>query len=304
MTAPTFYPDQVPPELLPYPNFVAWRYEERDGKATKVPVNAHNGRHALTTSPSTWATFEEALPFARSNGYGLGFVFGKDDPFAGVDLDACIDPETNVIALWAWEIIAALDSYTEVSPSGRGLHTFIRATLPPTGRRKGAIEMYDRARFFTLTGHRLPDVSPYTEERQGPLDTLHAMLFPPAVAKGEKSGPTPIQQLDDAELLHKAMGAANGVKFSRLWLGDRSGYTSDSEADAAFLSMLSFWIGPDEPRLDAIFRRSGLMRDKWERASYRTKTFALIGQRTDYYDPSRRQSRRDGIPLFVARESA
>ena len=61
---------------------------------------------------------------------GIGFVFTESDPFCGVDLDACVDPKTGQIASWASEIVGALDSYTEFSPSGTGLHVLLRAKLP------------------------------------------------------------------------------------------------------------------------------------------------------------------------------
>lgn len=285
MSAPAFDAAHIPADLRDLSQFVAWRYEDRDGKLTKIPINVRTGRLALTNAPSTWATLEEAIPFARANGYGIGFVFAASDPFTGVDLDKCIDAETNLIAPWAWEIAAALDSYTEVSPSGTGLHCFVRAALPPGGKRKGAIEMYDRLRFFTLTGLRLPDLPADMPERQAQLSALHASIFPPTTVKTKASGPTPMQDWDDAEIVRRAMSAANGQKFSQLWMDRGHGYTSESEADAALCSMLAFWIGPDPERLDQLFRQSGRMRPKWERASYRDKTIALALSRGQFYEP-------------------
>jgi primase-polymerase (primpol)-like protein len=282
---PAFDPDRFPPDLLDYPNFVAWRVETRGGKPTKVPVNPRTGRLALTTVPLTWATFEEALPFARSEGLGIGFVFSADDPFAGVDLDGCIEEEARRVKPWAWGIVSALASYTEVSPSGTGLKVFLRGVLPPGRNRKGPVEMYDRARFFTMTGCHVPGMPAGAEERQGELAALHVRTFPPQQPLTAPAGPTPLRQWDDAEVIQRAMSATNGVKFSRLWLGDRGGYDSDSEADAALVSLLAFWTGPDAERLDALFRQSRLMRAKWERASYRDRTIALALKRAQFYRP-------------------
>ncbi len=79
--------------------------------------------------------------------------------------------------------------------------------------------------------------------------------------------------LDDAELVRRATAAANGAKFARLWEGDTNGYATSgnegrSEADLALCSLLAFWCGPDEDRIDALFRRSGLMRPKWDERHY------------------------------------
>lgn len=79
--------------------------------------------------------------------------------------------------------------------------------------------------------------------------------------------------LDDAEIVRRAAAAANGEKFARLWSGDTAEYAGDgneghSEADLALCSLLAFWCGPDEARIDGLFRRSGLMRPKWDERRY------------------------------------
>jgi putative DNA primase/helicase len=71
--------------------------------------------------------------------HGIGYVFSAEDPYTGIDLDKCRDPETGTIEEWAQEIIISLRSYTEISPSGRGVHIIVRGKLPPEGRRKGAL---------------------------------------------------------------------------------------------------------------------------------------------------------------------
>jgi primase-polymerase (primpol)-like protein len=97
------------------------------------------------------AAYEIGEPFA-----GIGFVLTPDDPFAGIDLDHCRDPETGEIEPWASEIVDRFQSYTEISPSGAGIRIFIRGTLPAgKGRHRGRVEVYDRGRFLTVTGQRL-----------------------------------------------------------------------------------------------------------------------------------------------------
>src|SRR5690349_5608008 len=112
--------------------WLVWAYQDRQGKKTKEPFCAwHNdGRvpHASSTDPATWSSFEEALAFWKNNQgrfEGLGFVLG--DGWAGVDLDDCIDPLTGEIEDWAHCDIDELNSYTEISPSGRGLKIFLRS---------------------------------------------------------------------------------------------------------------------------------------------------------------------------------
>ena len=63
--------------------------------------------------------------------------------------------ETGEIKEWAWQIIKRLNSYTEISPSGQGVHIMIKGTVPPGGNKKGQVEMYSQGRYFTMTGHHL-----------------------------------------------------------------------------------------------------------------------------------------------------
>ena len=257
--------------------WVCWRAELREGKATKVPYSPGAGSRARSGDPATWGTLPEPKKAAREKDLdGIGFVFTASDPFCGVDLDACVDPKSGEIASWASEIVGELDSYTEFSPSGTGLHVLLRAELPPGGNRRVRIEMYDRDRFFTVTDRRLRGTSRVVEERQEQLLALHDRLFSPRERDvPERQGKVALDNgLDDDEVLRKAASAANGARFSALWAGDRSGYTSDSEADLALCSMLAFWVGPDEARISSLFSCSGLMREKWNREDYRQRTIA------------------------------
>jgi len=272
------------------PQWVCWHAELREGKTTKIPYSPESGSRARSDDPATWGTLSEAKKAARDGDLdGIGFVFTESDPFCGVDLDACVDPETGEIASWAGEIVGALDSYTEFSPSGTGLHVLLRAKLPPGGNRRARIEMYDRGRFFTVTGRRLRGTSHVLEERQEQLSALHDRLFSPRERDvPERQGKVAWDRgLDDDEVLRKAASAANGARFAALWAGDRSGYASDSEADLALCSMLAFWVGPDETRISSLFSRSGLMREKWDREDYRRRTISRAISRAKFYTPAK-----------------
>ena len=284
---------QVPEELRTKEQFVAWRDEDRDGDITKVPYSVYGGR-ASTTNPDTWAPFKAAIEYAAENSMsGIGFVFSEDDLIAGIDLDKCRDPKSGDIAPWARKIVAALDSYTEVSPSGTGLHIFVKAALPGKNNRKGPVEMYESRRYFTLTGVRLDGTPAEIQERQEVLERLYRHVFkntgvgdpPPSEANGHKARP---MDVGDEDLLELAMQAKNGLKFSRLWRGNTSEYASDeSRADLALCSLLAFWTDGDTERMDRLFRRSGLMRDKWNRHDYRERTFRKVLEgKSEFYQPS------------------
>ena len=91
---------------------------------------------------------------------GIGLVLVADDDLMVFDLDHCRDAETGVIEEWATGIIDTLNSYTEVSPSGTGIHIFVRGSLPGKRRRKGRVEVYESGRYMTVTGWTLEERQP------------------------------------------------------------------------------------------------------------------------------------------------
>ncbi|HZF59457.1 MAG TPA: DUF3987 domain-containing protein [Rubrobacter sp.] len=272
--------------------WLVWRSEERDGKPTKIPYSPLTGQRASSTTPETWTDYGEAVRACKEHGYGgIGFVFTPEDDLCGVDLDGCLDPETGEIEGWAQEIIDELDSYTEISPSGTGVHVLVRGTLPAGRNRKGRFEAYDRGRYFTVTGRHLAGTPMSIEARQEQLESVTRRVFAdPAAPRSNGHGePTAVLEaagngLSAEEVVRKASSASNGERFARLWAGDTSDYVSHSEADIALCGMLAFWTGGDVVRTDALFRQSGLYRAKWDRDDYREKTLAeALSGKTEFY---------------------
>ena len=144
----------IPEELKIRPQWVVWKAVGE--KPEKIPYSAKSGRKASTTDLLSWASFEEANEALRSGHQysGLGFVFSSGDPFAGIDLDGCVNPRTGEVAAWAKEIVRYFDSYTELSASSTGIHIIVKGLEVPN-RRKDKVEVYSSKRFFTLTGHLL-----------------------------------------------------------------------------------------------------------------------------------------------------
>jgi hypothetical protein len=282
--------DAIPAALRDLTQWVVWKAEQRDGKATKVLYDPRKGTRASSTDPDTWCDFATAAS-ANGDWDGIGFVFAPDDPYCGVDLDRCYrDGELHPDAA---EIVMRLDSYAERSPSGTGVHVIVDARLQGKGRRTrktpwgGDIEVYDRARYFTVTGDVLDGPST-VQSRQAELDQMVSRLLPPPSPNGKQPPPTTPVALDDRELLERARGAKNGAKFDALWRGDTAGYASPSEADLALCNMLAFWTGRDPERMDRMFRASGLVREKWDRGDYRRGCIdRAISNCRDVYEPQR-----------------
>lgn len=311
--------DRIPAELKARPQWVLWRGADRldpqtgEVKLNKIPVDPQTLDNADTTDPTTWGICEQcvaAFPVALEEweqanpsvyrGGGIGFVFATDDPYVGVDLDHCRDPNTGQIDAWAQAHIDALASYTEITPSGTGVHILVQGTLPPRGRRKGAVEMYSYARFFTMTGWHL-ESSPLTiDARQEALTAFHRAIFStprstPLWGLPPQAASTPV--LEDAVLFDKACAARHGVgaKFSALVSGDWTGYPSPSEADLALCIRLAFWT-QDPAQIDRLFRQSGLLRAKWDEKrgaqTYGEHTIMeALARQTEHYRPQGKASR-------------
>jgi hypothetical protein len=285
--------EKIPQELKARPQWVLWKSEIRDGKPTKIPYcPQYPKRKAEADNPATWGQFVKAKVVSQENGFaGVGFEFSADDPYTGIDLDKCRDPETGIIKPWAQAIIDRLVSYTEISPSGSGVHILIKGKVPPGGNRKGKVEMYSQARYFTMTGHHLEGTHATIEPRQAELEALHKEVFgkPETQHKAPSSGPGPALELSDRELIDKAN--QTDAKFSRLWQGDTTGYSSPSEADYALAHKLAFWTNKDPGRIGRLFKQSGLCQDpnrlkKWERLAAQTINKA-IANTPEGYNPGK-----------------
>lgn len=178
----------IPETLRMFPHWILWRNENRDHKPTKVPYTVFGGL-AKSNDHTTWSAYSVAERALSAKYAGLGFVFKEGGGLVGVDLDGCRNPETGHIQPWAGKILAALDSYSEVSPSGTGVKVFVKGSLKTAGKKKEldldaihgktpAIEVYDRGRYFAVTGDHLPGTPSEIYPRQSELDALMAEHWP------------------------------------------------------------------------------------------------------------------------------
>jgi len=176
--------DAIPAELRDRDQWLVWKREQRGAKVTKVPYRARRPDvRASATDPATWAPYSDAVRAARRPDVdGIGFVFTEGDPYVGVDFDACV--RDGVVDPAAQAEVTRLDSWTELSQSGTGLHVIARAVLVdgrhsgPASAWGGKIELYDRGRFFALTGQLLAGAEQVIRERQAQIVSLRARLLP------------------------------------------------------------------------------------------------------------------------------
>lgn len=281
----------IPAEMRELNQWVNYKLLLKRGqpKPTKVPFDPRTGAEASSTDPRTWASFDEVSKAQGYNGYG--FVFSEHDPFTGIDIDNCI--VDGVIDPAALATAKAFGSYAEISQSKTGLHIVVKGRKPGDRCKhtKRGIEVYDHDRFFVMTGDHLECTPPTINERQAELDAFYFGLFP--TKKSSVEQPTQSSAAvpaDDQELLNLMFASANGDKIRRLWDGDTNGHSKDhSSADLALCNFLAFWTGNDAARMDRLFRRSKLYRDKWDRQDYRNRTInAAIADTKEVYKGARK----------------
>lgn len=291
-------PDAIPGDSKDLHQWVGWKWEGGGNKWTKPPYNAQAGKNAKTNDASTWCTFEEALTAYRKDQdiAGIGFVFTEGDPFIGVDLDHCRNPETGEVALSAQKIIAQLDSYTEVSPSRTGVKIWIKAKVPGKGKRTSCedeeIEVYDRGQYFTVTGWHVEETPTTIEERQTELNDLYAMYFNDkqksqasrkrSSAKSTTSGRRKSKRTADppsAALNEKIENLRkSNPKFARTWQHDRPDMNdrSDSGYDLALasLTLADGWTDDEVEQLLLKHRCVNMAGDKADWPDYLRRTLS------------------------------
>lgn len=257
----------IPEELKLHRQWVVWRYEQVDmppKKPTKVPYSAITGRMASSVDRFSWSTFNDALNFQRSNNFdGIGFVLTRDDPYTVIDLDA---PATQEELERNNQIFFDMNSFTEYSPSGTGVHIWTKAEVTK-GRNKRPVEIYSNMRFMTVTGNvcNPRDI----EYRQDEVKKLWDEIAPKTAdvyVTYDGSDPEPC---DDQTVVDKAASARNGYKFTKLWNGDyEEWYASQSEADFALIDIIAFYTQNTEQvarlfRFSALGKRNKAMRDDY-----------------------------------------
>lgn len=285
--------------MASFAQFIVWEavWDEKKQKYQKYPkcpkthskIDAHN-----TTG---WMTWDQACEIAQAHKYGIGFVFTENDPFFFVDIDGALQAD-GTWSPFAQEICRMFPGCAvEISYSGTGLHIFGVGIAPPGHRcrdDKLGLEFYTEGRFVALTGNGIVGNSGC--DGQAGVNFLLAKYLPPRSETEnfdwtvepvpEWSGPDDDDELIGKMLKAKSSAAVFGTRASLkdLWEGNaeelakfypsKSGDIYDrSSADVALCQHLAFWTGKDCERIQRLFERSALVRDKWhDRRDYREET--------------------------------
>lgn len=264
--------------LKSLPIWLVWKSEEvkspgsdkvKNKRFTKVPYQI-NGKHASTVDPSTWVTFEEAQK-ASKNFSGVGFTISKNFPLLCIDLDHCLDTSGKITRDDFHILMEAADTYTEVSPSGDGLHIILQLEehFSLISNKKvnddgTAFECYTEGRYFTFTGKEFGTPTPVRKVSAEVADELLRMVGYPwgksEEKPKEKVDATTIQlDLNDSVVLEKMFASKGGNNIQKLYNGDTSLYNNDhSAADSALCLHLAFWTQKNADQIERIWLASQL----------------------------------------------
>jgi putative DNA primase/helicase len=292
----------IAPELAGQRIWVVWRWEETDeGRLTKPPYQPSAGL-ASTSQPETWSTLDAVCEaFLDSDFDGIGLVLPLG--FAALDLDLCI-AEGGSLTPAVEALIYEWGSFTEITPSGRGLRLIAKGTVQPAtesglpknmagfrGIRK--LEIKGPGQYITFTAQPYGRLRPVTdctvrfEALQRDMQEekkARAQKGKAQNAKGERSPragpPLRTDPREDDERIDAAL--AENPEIRALWDGiptalarysDADGRPDDSRADQALMNFIAPRVDFDEARAIAQMWRSGLEREKWAREDYLRRTF-------------------------------
>jgi putative DNA primase/helicase len=247
--------DNIPEILKQQKQWVVWGVPGEFPKAPFQPDNLLklSAVPAKSGVPDTWGSFETAALCAeRGLAKGIGYEFDGRGIY-GVDLDHVI--ENGIIAPQAREIVENLNSYTEISPSGRGLHIFVTADNPNITRHRkqgGFVEIYNTARYFTVTGNVYQGFLRIAD-RPVELQLIHDKYLLPEPTKQSTVHYSVETPQDTEHYLRR--GLQKDVVLQAYWNGARR-LGDESASDQALMNKLAYWCNANQPAMLAAFLQS------------------------------------------------
>lgn len=278
--------DLIHAEFKKFNNWLLWKYKARQGKWTKVPYQT-NGKRADSTNPKTWNTFEEVdLAYMVGDFDGIGFAIG-DSGLTCIDVDH--------ISEWKFDVpLKPIEDlgYFELSPSGDGLHLWVKAEKPNNKCKSknfhnSKIEVYNADRFITMTGNEAKgDFVPCQDEFNAAFKDL---FFPQdnlgVKIKKEWLQPLTEPLMDDQEIIDRIMneqstGRNDWITYHEYGAPDGA---DASACDQAYVNKIAFYT-KDHAQIERIWLNSEIGRrgKTQSRQDYRKRTIENAMTVDDY----------------------
>ena len=265
--------EDIPYELKKEERWCLYKIIQRDGKNTKLPLKP-NGKSAISNDKTTWFSYEACIAALNRNiGDGLGFMLG--DGYIGIDIDKVSDDimeysmDYHANSMTA-DFLREISTYAEISPSKTGLHFIGKGEVPGERKRYKNLEIYDKDRFFTVTGNVIKD-----RDRNkvinidSELKPLYEKYMPKInkISAENKISPTLTFYKGEQDILDKLFYRGyfsyTGEDLRQIYYGNYESYfNSQSEADFFMLQRLLYYTADVEQSI-SIMENSGLKREKW-----------------------------------------
>ena len=265
--------ENIPDELKREKRWCLYKIIQRDGKNTKLPLMP-NGKPAKSNDKTTWNSYEDCIAALNRNiGDGLGFMLG--DGYIGIDIDKASDEvfeymqNKNANSMTA-NFLREISTYAEISPSKTGLHFIGKGKVPGERKRYKNLEIYDKDRFFTVTGNVIKDRNRNKVINiDSELKPLYEKYMPKinVINSENKRNPTVTSYNGEQDVLEKLFDRGyfsyTGEDLRRIYYGNYESYfNSQSEADFFMLQRLLYYTADVEQAI-SLMEKSGLKREKW-----------------------------------------
>ena len=265
--------EDIPYELKKEERWCLYKIIQRDGKNTKLPLKP-NREPAKSNDKTTWYSYEDCIKaFSKNIGDGLGFFLG--DGYIGIDIDKVSDDimeysmDYQAKSMTA-DFLRGISTYAELSPSKTGLHFIGKGEVPGERKRYKNLEIYDKDRFFTVTGNVIKD-----RDRNkvinidSELKPLYEKYMPKInkISAENKISPTLTFYKNNQDILDKLFYRGyfsyTGEDLRQIYYGNYESYfNSQSEADFFMLGRLLYYTSDTEKAI-SLMENSGLKREKW-----------------------------------------
>ena len=285
----------IPDELRREKRWCLYKIIVRDGKNTKMPIMP-NGKPAKSNDRKTWHSFDDCMDaLCKNQGTGLGFFLG--DGYIGIDIDKVSDEimeysmDFNAASMTA-NFLRGISTYAEISPSKTGLHFIGKGKVPGERKRYKNLEIYDRDRFFTITGNILKDkdrskivninqeLLPLYQIYMPSIDSVEGKagrinLNPSSLAYKNRFSQNDILNI----LFNRGYFNYSGEDLRQIYNGNYQNYfNSQSEADFFMLGRLLYYTADVEASI-SLMERGGLKRNKWYKRRGSTDYIHYIADR-------------------------
>lgn len=258
--------NNIPHELKHKGLFCVWKL---DSRGRKVPYNPVTKTMAKSNNRNTFNSYQTILSYLpqyyQVNAQGVvlgGLGLGIFNGFSAIDIDNCRNEKTGELSEMAEEIINFINSYTEISPSGKGIRIIFRTGNTPNkdyfyiNNRNLGLEIYisdNTNKYVTLTGNVLRDKT---------INDVNISYILDKYMKKNKE-PVPTMALETTDNIFRDVeGEVNkalkyNAKLRELWNNKAPGSGSnESELDMALIGSLAHLFEGDYNAIEIAFEMS------------------------------------------------